>query len=105
MPADTATAAFVREIRKFAVQTPVWADAVRYYTKPDERLDLTLVAYRVYGDRTLFIVPFAAAGLDTFEQVLPEQLLVMPTPAQLAAFKKQTGYLTDAEKAAYGSLD
>jgi hypothetical protein len=105
MPAETATAAFVRAIRKFAVQTPVWADAIRYYTKPDELLDLTLVAFRVYGDRTLSIVPFAAAGLDTFEQALPAQLLVMPTTAQLADLKKQTGYLTDAEKAAYGSLD
>ena len=105
MPAETATAAFVRAIRKFAVQTPVWAEAIRYYTKPDERLDLTLIAFRVYGDRSLAIVPFAAAGLDTFEQSLPEQLLVMPTPAQLADLKKQTGYLTDAEQAAYGSLD
>jgi len=105
MPSETATAAFVRAIRKFAVQTPVWSDAVRYHSKPDERLDLTLVAQRVYGDRSLYLVPFAAAGLDTLEQVLPEQLLVMPTTAQLATIKKQTGYLSDAESSAYASLD
>jgi hypothetical protein len=105
MPADTATAAFVRAIRKFAVQTQAWEPANRYYTKPDERLDMTLIAFRVYGDRSLYIVPFAAAGLDTFEQSIPEQWLVMPTAAQLAVIKRDTGYLTDDEKAAFGSLD
>jgi hypothetical protein len=105
MPSEIATAAFVRAIRKFALQTQAWETALRYYTKPDERYDLSLVAMRAYGDRSLFVVPFAAAGLDTFEQVLPEQQLVMPTAAQLATLKKQTGYLTVAEQAAYGSLD
>jgi len=105
VPSETASAAFVRAVRKFAVQTPVWADAVRYHTLPDERNDLTLIAYRVYGDRSLFLVPFAAAGLDTFEQVVPEQLLTMPTLAQLNDIKRQTGYLTDDEGALYASLD
>lgn len=105
MPSETAAAAFVRAIRKFAVQTPVWASAVRYYTLPDERNDVSLIAQRVYGDRTLFLVPFAAAGLDTLEQVVPEQMLVMPTLSQLNDIKLQTGYLTATESIAYGSLD
>jgi hypothetical protein len=29
----------------------------------------------------------------------------MPTAAQLAVIKRETGYLTDDEKAAFGSLD
>jgi hypothetical protein len=105
MPTPAATAALVRAVRKFSVQTPIWADAVRYETKPDERLDLTLVAQRVYGDRTLAIVIFAAAGLDTMEQPLPEQRLTLPTLSQLATIKRQTGYLTDEEARAYQSLD
>lgn len=105
MPSTTATSAFVRAVRKFAVQTPDWADAVRYYTKPDERNDITLIAQRVYSDRSQFMVVFAAAGLDTLEQVIPEQLIVLPTFAQLQVIKLNTGYLTDDEAQAYASLD
>jgi hypothetical protein len=101
----TVTAAFVRAVRKFAVQTPEWAEARRYFTNPDERTDITLIAQRVYGDRSLAIVIFAAAGLDTFEQVIPEQRLVLPTFAQLQAIKRETRYLTDDEARAYESLD
>lgn len=102
---SVATAAFIRAVRAFAVQTPDWAPATRYFTKPDERTDITLIAYRVYGDRSQFVVIFAAAGLDTFEQVVPEQLLVLPNADQLQLLKQQTGYLTDAEARAFASLD
>ncbi|MFM0608640.1 hypothetical protein PQR05_29340 [Paraburkholderia sediminicola] len=105
MASPTATGAFVRAVRKFAVQTPAWVDAVRYDTKPDECFDITLVAQRVYGDRSLAIVVFAAAGLDTMEQPLPAQRIVLPTYAQLNNIKRQTGYLTDEEARAYASLD
>lgn len=104
MYSPSATAAFLRAVRKFTVQTPDWADAIRYFTLPDERCDLTLAAERVYGDRNEFMAIFAAAGLDTLEQVMPEQLLVLPTRAQLQLIKRQTGYLTDAETRAYESL-
>jgi hypothetical protein len=87
------------------VQTPDWAPALRYYTKPDERTDITLIAYRAYGDRSLFMVIFAAAGLDTLEQEIPEQRLTLPTFEQLQAIKRDTGYLTDAESRAYEALD
>lgn len=104
MYSSVATAAFVKAVRRFSVQTPDWGSAVRYETKPDERHDITLIAERVYGDRNEFMVIFAAAGLDTLEQVIPEQRLVLPTRAQLQAIKRDTGYLTDAEKRAYDSL-
>ena len=99
-----ATASFVAAVRKFAVQTPGWAEAIRYQTKPDERSDITLIAQRVYGDRSQFMAVFAAAGLDTLEQTLDERLLVLPTLAQLQLIKRQTDYLTDAEKRAYSAL-
>lgn len=95
---------FIAAVRKFAVQTPGWAEAIRYETKPDERTDITLIAYRVYGDRAEFMAVFAAAGLDTLEQELDERLLVLPTAAQLQLIKRQTGYLTNAEKRAYSAL-
>lgn len=104
MYSPVATAAYVKAVRKFAVQTPAWSAAIRYDTMPDERYDLTLVALRVYGDRNEFMAIFAAAGLDTVEQVLPEQRLVLPTSSQLQTIKRQTGYLTDDEARAYASL-
>lgn len=104
MPNAIATAQFIKAIRTFAIQTPVWANAIRYETKPDERNDITLIAERVYGDRNEYMVIFAAAGLDTMEQVLPEQRLILPTRAQLQQIKRQTGYLTEAERRAYEAL-
>ncbi|WP_109479118.1 hypothetical protein [Paraburkholderia sp. C35] len=99
------TAAFVRAVRKFAEQTPDWSTAIRYQTLPDERFDITLTARRVYGDRAQYMVIFAAAGLDTLEQELPEQALVLPNFTQLQTIKRQTGYLTDDEERAYSALD
>jgi hypothetical protein len=100
----TSTAKFVAAVRAFAVQTPSWGEAIRYETKPDERHDITLIAQRVYGDRTAFMAVFAAAGLDTLEQELDERVLVLPTYAQLQQIKRQTGFLTDDEQAAYSAL-
>jgi hypothetical protein len=104
MPSPISAARFVTAVRAFAVQTPNWGTAIRYYTKPDERNDITLIADRVYGDRSAFMAVFAAAGMDTLEQQLDEQLLVLPTYQQLQIIKRQTGYLTDAEQLAYSSL-
>lgn len=104
MYTPVATAAYVKAVRKFAVQTPEWADAIRYFTKPDERFDLTLIAERVYGSRAEFMAIFAAAGLDTLEQPIREQRLVLPTFGMLQTIKRQTGYLTDDEARAYESL-
>ena len=105
MAEATATAAFVRAVRKFSVQTPDWATATRYHTKPDERYNAPLIASRVYGDQSLYMAIFAAAGLDTLEQIIPEQLLVLPSYQQLQAIKIDTGYMTDDEAAVYASLD
>jgi hypothetical protein len=79
-------------VRDFALQTPAWAEAVRYDTQPDERFDLTLVSQRVYGRRTEFLVVQAAAGLDSPELELSERRLVLPTESQLRVLKQQAGY-------------
>jgi hypothetical protein len=101
MPTPTASANFIKAVRTFSVQTPSWGTALRYSTLPDERYDITLVAERAYGDRAEFLAIFAAAGMDTMEQLLPEQLLILPTYAQLQTIKRQTGFLTDAEQRSY----
>lgn len=88
----TAAARFYREIRNFAVKTPVWGEAIRYFTKPDERCDITLASRRVYGRREEFMVIMAAAGLDTVEQPMSERMLVLPTEAQLREIKRRSGF-------------
>lgn len=105
MASAIATASFIKVVRAFAVQTPAWAPAIRYFTKPDERSDITLIAQRVYGDRAEFMAIFAAAGMDTLEQPLDEQQLILPTYGQLQLIKRQTQFLTDAEKRAYNALN
>lgn len=79
-------------VRDFALQTPPWGAAVRIRTTPSEGRDLTKVAVRVYGDRSMWPVIQAAAGLDSPELVLPETDLVLPTPMQLAALKARAGF-------------
>ena len=85
---------FYREIRRFAQTAPVWETVIRYFTKPDERWDLTLVAERVYGSREEYLTIMAAAGLDRVNQELTERELVLPTRDRLALIKAQTGYQT-----------
>jgi hypothetical protein len=79
-------------VRDFALQTPAWGTAVRYFTMPDEAYDLTLVSERVYGNRDEALVIQAAAGLDSPELPLTERPLVLPTVTQLAAMKARAGY-------------
>lgn len=88
----TSLVRFYREIRDFSLRTQVWQTALRYETRPDERYDMTLTSLRAYGRRDEFIVVLAAAGLDSVEQMLPEQRLVLPTESQLRAIKQRAGY-------------
>lgn len=83
---------FYREVRQFALTAPVWEDAIRYFTKPDERWDATLISQRVYGNRDEYLAVMAAAGLDRWDQELTERELVLPTPDRLALIKSKTGY-------------
>ena len=82
-----------KRIRQFALETPSWATAIRYHTKPDERFDLTLIARRVYGLPDEWPVIMAAAGLQSVDEPLNEQLLVLPTLEQLQRLKRNTGVI------------
>ena len=86
-------ARFYSLIRKLAQSTPAWATAIRYHTKPDERFDLTLIARRVYGLPSEWPVIMAAAGLQSVDEPLNEQLLVLPTLEQLQRLKRNTGVI------------
>src|SRR5258708_18203687 len=88
----SAVAIFYQVVRQYALTTPAWAVVQSYQTKPDERWDLTLASRRVYGRPDEFLTIMAAAGLDSVEQMLPEQLLVLPSEAQLLDMKNQAKF-------------
>lgn len=89
---DMAYNRLYRAVRKFAVETPAWGEAIRYYVKPDERFDLTLVSQRCYGTRLEYMVIQAAAGLDSAEYPLEAQTLVLPTAAKLRELRREAGF-------------
>lgn len=82
-----------KRLRQFAQTTPLGATAIRYHTKPDERYDLTLIARRVYGLPEEWPVIMASAGLQSVDEPLNEQLLVLPTLAQLQTLKRELGVI------------
>ena len=82
-----------KRLRQFAPTTPSGATAIRYNTKPDERYDLTLIARRVYGLPEEWPVIMASAGLQSVDGPLNEQLLVLPTLAQLQTLKRELGVI------------
>lgn len=93
-----AAAAFFREIMAFAENAKIWdQNAIFYETKPDEKFDLSLVSARVYGRRDEYLAVMAAAGLDTFDQELPQKRIVLPDDATLMRIKRKTGFESQAE--------
>lgn len=82
-----------KRIRQFALETPDWATAIRYHSKPDEKHDLTLIARRVYGLPNEWPIIMAAAGLQSVDEPLNEQLLILPTLTQLQQLKRRYGVI------------
>lgn len=95
MTSYTAAAELVRRVADFSQRQPEWAECIVYETLPDERWNLPLVSWRVYGSWDEALVIMAAAGLDSVEQELTERRLVLPTAAQLQAFKTLVGFVND----------
>ncbi|MDQ7977151.1 hypothetical protein QYH69_07810 [Paraburkholderia sp. SARCC-3016] len=93
----SAVAIFYQLVRQYALTTPAWAVTQSYQTKPDERWDLTLASRRAYGIPDEFLTIMAAAGLDSVEQELPEQLLILPDAATLKSFKTQAKFVNLAD--------
>lgn len=90
---------FYRAVREFAVTEPTWSTArLVIQTLPSERWDLTLVSQRAYGNRDEFLAVMAAAGLTRYDEILKEQLLVLPTRERLAQIKAATGYKSGAAR-------
>jgi hypothetical protein len=91
-----AVAIFYKLVRQYALTTLPWQVVNSYQTKPDERWDLTLASRRVFGRSDEFLTIMAAAGLDSVEQYMPEQFLILPDEPTLASFKTQAKFVNQA---------
>lgn len=93
---------FYKLVRQFVLSVKPWdhEGVIRYHSKPDERYNLPLVSYRVYGNYEEFIAVMASAGLDSVENRLDEQMLVLPSLAQLHALKSRSGFQNEYMKRA-----
>lgn len=90
---------FYRAIREFAVTEPIWSGArLVIQTTPAERWDLTLVSQRAYGNRDEYHAVMAAAGLTRYDDILTEQLLVLPSRERLAQIKASTGFKSGPQR-------
>ncbi len=99
-----AAAAFYRAVRDFAQKAKTWDTNVIFYeTKPDEQYDLSLVSRRVYGTREEFLAVMAAAGLDSFDEPLPQTKLRLPNALALMQIKRNTGFESRGEYRDEGS--
>lgn len=87
-----AAKSFFREVRNFAIRTKPWETHISYETKPDEAHDFSLVSQRVYGRRDEFLAVMAAAGLNHFDDAMPQMRLTLPNEGQLLAIKRRTGF-------------
>jgi hypothetical protein len=92
MAVELASLNLYRMVRQFALQTPDYADAIRYFTKPDERLMLPLASWRIYKNWDEALTIQAAAGLDSPEDEMTERLLVLPPATLLAQMKQTAGF-------------
>ncbi|WP_039095707.1 hypothetical protein [Gallibacterium anatis] len=88
----------VQLVSDFSTSVKAWESAIRYQTKPDEIHDITLISQRVYGRRNEYLVIMAAAGLSTFDEPLKEQVLILPTEAQLQYLKQRAGFENNERK-------
>lgn len=94
MDVDTAAAMrFWRLVRRFCVQAKPWTSGALFIdTVPAERLDITKISERVYGNRNETLAIQAAAGLDQITQPLEQTTIVVPTPAKLLQLKREAGF-------------
>lgn len=91
----TAAKNFYREVRKFALTRKAGDTALYYDTTPDEKYDITLISRRAYGNPYETLAVMAACGIDTVDEEVKQERIVLPTFAQLHFFKRKTGFESD----------
>ncbi|MEC7119807.1 MAG: hypothetical protein VXW65_07895 [Pseudomonadota bacterium] len=85
--------AFYKQVRDYALHPPLGANPIRHDVMPDEQHDLLRVSYRVYGTFNEALTIAAAAGLSSTSGPLTEQVLVLPSAAELREIKRESGHV------------
>ena len=67
------------------------AKVIRHQIGSDEIQDPSLVALRVYGNRSDYDVIMVCAGTNAVWEPLPDREILLPSRLQLVAIKKQFG--------------
>jgi hypothetical protein len=88
----TAALQFYKLVRNFSLRTRAYEPAIRIFTTPSEKRDLTKASRRAYGRPDEVVAVMAAAGLDTLEEPMSERLITLPNEATLREFKRRTGF-------------
>ena len=94
----TAAKRFFKAVKTFSENAKGWdSNVIWHEVKPDEILDATLIAQRVYKRRGEFLAIMAAAGIDSVDQEMAQKTIALPSYAKLIQLKHSTGYETDSE--------
>lgn len=94
----TAAKRFFKEVKIFSENAKGWdTDVIWHEVRPDEVLDPTLIAQRVYKRRDEFLAVMAAAGIDSVDQAIEQKTIALPSFTKLISLKHQTGLETEAE--------
>lgn len=81
----------VRRLIDLAKKRGKSGELITHHVGADEIHDPTLVAFRVYGNRTDYDVVMMAAGTSAVWQPLPQKTIYLPTPKQLLLLKRKWG--------------
>lgn len=99
-----AAARFYSAVRSWSESASVITTGViRYETKPDEQYDLSKVSNRVYGRRCEILTIMAAAGINSIDQKLRQQTLILPSEGRLMQIKRNTGFESNPDYRSNGA--
>lgn len=90
-----AAALFYRAVRAFVQDAKPWQPGViAHHVMPDERMDITKISERVYGNRHEFLAVMAAANMSDMSKPMPDHvsLLLMPPVQALEDMKRGAGF-------------
>lgn len=81
-------ARFYQLVRDFCINVKDDQESIKYNVSDDERSDLTLISYRVYGKRELWYVIAQALGINFNNSTIENTTITLPTPKHLNDFFK-----------------
>lgn len=89
----SAAARFYWEVNQWSRNAKFWREnIIRHEILPDERLDITKISERVYGNRYEILCIMAAGNMYLMTEELKGFYLILPPPITLEDIKRRTGF-------------